>query len=364
MEVEHYFTGLTGLLWIALIFIFVVMYQKERARIAAGGAPVPSMNDVTDTLDRLESLRAKTAEAPPESTLKWRSREGMEEEISSSSSDAGSNEESQEGEECEETEGDEEEEATESSDDDAPKVRGVKMQFVVLNKGSKSVRKIDPLTIARDAAGLAVKNIVRLRAIKERGCTSDDKKGSSSCSSFTGSDVDERGDIPSDWFDSYIQWSTRGVTKISLRCDTREDFDWVVKHAQTGSEDVGVPPSLLAKPKPKPKKAALAKKDITPPSKGDTDATKEGASVEAEVGDKNNVDVAGKESTAAAVIADVVKEEQECGDDSASSSEPSRRVGRMPVSILEYHKDAVIAAIGPYYADDLAVLTGHLKLLA
>ena len=303
-------TGLTGVLWIVLIAIFVYIYRRERS----GASPAP-IGDVGVDLDRLRALHSKVSspqstavkeEENTQPTRRWRKIEIVEEEeesqatsMTTGSSDGGDIDEehdtNEEGGEWEDEEGS----TSASSSSSTPAVRGVKMQFVVLNKGSKSVKKVDPLLLARDAASLAVKNIVSLRSEPAEG------------------EVDA---VPTEWLNAYARWSSGGVTKITLRCDSREDFDWIVETARAGSASVGIAPSQRAKATPSSKRSV--------PEAGES------------------------------------KSGDESAEEGDSTSKKSAVVGSMPLSIKEYHKDAAIVALGPYYADELALLTGHLKLLA
>lgn len=306
-------TGLTGVLWIVLIVIFVYIYRRERS----GASPAP-IGDIGVDLDRLRALHSKVSspqstaakeEENTQPTRRWRKIEIVAEEeeeesqatsMTTGSSDGGDidaeHDTNEEGGEWEDEEGST---SSASSSSSTPAVRGVKMQFVVLNKGSKSVKKVDPILLARDAASLAVKNIVSLRSEPVEG------------------EVDV---VPTEWLNAYARWSSGGVTKITLRCDSRDDFDWIVETARAGSASVGIAPSQRAKATPSSKRSA--------PEAGES------------------------------------KSGDELAEEGDSTSKKSAVVGSMPLSIKEYHKDAAIVALGPYYADELALLTGHLKLLA
>lgn len=218
---------------IALWALFALLIVKIKKGLPYGGGggkdiPIARTSQQTGGSDEVEvALQAQTVHVGPSS--RWASLDPPTTEASSSDEEEVENEERAEEAEAEEEEENveeiEEKEEEEWEDDSEEEEGGTKekkpketckMQFIILNTGPRNTR-LHSGALCDTIANLAIKNIVRVREL-EGDMTQEDL---------------QKDPIRAEWLRAYRVWDAAGVTKITLRCDTREAFDAVVAKAST-----------------------------------------------------------------------------------------------------------------------------------
>ena len=201
-------------LW-ALLILFVVTVRRRMPYGAVEGAAAAEAPEAAELLVAKPSV-------PDVPLTRWAPIDPLSD--SSSEDEDEEEEEGEEGEDAEEVEETEEagEEAEEEWEDEEeeekkapPKPReNCKMQFIILNTGPRNI-KLGSGQLCDAIANLAVRNISTIRELAGEMSVEDLR----------------RDPVRAEWLRAYRVWDSRGVTKITLRCDTREAFDAVVAKA-------------------------------------------------------------------------------------------------------------------------------------